>query len=414
MVDVRKSKYFRGYSITGACFIIQAVGIGTLISYGVFINPLAEEFGWSRAIISGAASLSAILTGLLAIVVGRLNDRIGPRIMMTVNGFFFGLNYLLMSRMNEIWQLYLIYGVVLSIGLSAIDVIPLTTVARWFVKKRGFMTGIVKVGTGTGQLIIPFTASILITHYGWRNAYTIIGVTVLILLILVAQLLKRDPSQIGLAPGWETEGEADEPNHDDSGLYLGEALRTRQFWTLCAVNLSIIFCAMVILVHIVPYARDIGISGAKAAATLSIIGGVSMAGRFITGIVIDRIGSKKVMLLCFILILFCLIWIQFSKELWMLYLFAAVYGFAHGGFYTAISPIIAEFFGMRSHGVLFGFVFFSGNIGTATGPVLAGYIFDTTNAYDWAFRLCVMMSCLGSLLLLSMKPIGGGKDNDVR
>ena len=353
-----------------------------------------------------------ILTGLLAIIVGRLNDRIGPRIMMTVNGVFFGLSYLLMSRLSEIWQLYLIYGVILSIGLSAIDIIPLSTVARWFVRKRGLMTGIVKVGTGTGQLIIPFTASIFIAHYGWRNAYTIIGVAVLILLIVSAQLLRRDPSQMGLAPGWEAEGSADEPNLDDAGLSLRETLRTRQLWTLCAVNMAIIFCVMVIIVHIVPYGQDIGISAAKAAATLSIIGGVSMAGRFISGIVIDRIGSKKVMLLCFILIIVDLLWLQFSKELWMLYLFAAIYGIAHGGFYTAISPIIAEFFGMRSHGVLFGIVFFSGNVGGAIGPVLAGYIFDTTTAYDWAFRICVVMSVLGFLLLLSLKPIGAGKESD--
>ena len=164
MVNVRKDKYFHGYVIAAGCFIIQAVGIGTFVSYGVFFNPLAAEFGWSRAIISGAASVALILTGLLAIIVGRLNDRIGPRIMMTVNGVFFGLSYLLMSRLSEIWQLYLIYGVILSIGLSAIDIIPLSTVARWFVRKRGLMTGIVKVGTGTGQLIITFTASILIAH----------------------------------------------------------------------------------------------------------------------------------------------------------------------------------------------------------------------------------------------------------
>ena len=411
MVKARKDQNFHGYTITAACFIIQAAGIGTLVSYGVFFNPLAEEFGWSRAIISGAASVSSILTGLLAIVVGRLNDRIGPRIMMTVNGLFFGLSYLLMSRLTEIWHLYLIYGVVLSIGLSAIDVIPLSTVARWFVKKRGLMTGIVKVGTGTGQLIIPFAASILIAQYGWRNAYTIIGVALLILLFIVAQVLRRDPGEIGLAPGWETEAAADEPNRDGVGLTLREALHTRQFWTLCAVNLSIIFCVMVIIVHIVPYGQDIGISAGKAAATLSIIGGVSMASRFITGIVIDRIGSKKVMVLCFILLIANLLWLQQTKALWMLYLFAIIYGIAHGGFYTAISPIIAEFFGMRAHGVLFGVIFFSGNIGGAIGPVLAGYIFDTTTAYTWAFLICVVMSMLGFLLLLTLKPITASIDS---
>lgn len=405
MNKVRREQYFRGYSITAACFIIQSVGIGTLVTYGVFLNPLAESFGWSRAMISGAASVSAILTGLFAIVVGRMNDRIGPRTLMTVNGFIFGLSYLLMSRLSEVWHLYLIYGILLSIGLSAIDVVPLTTVARWFVKKRGLMTGIVKVGTGTGQLIIPFTASIFIAAYGWRNAYAIIGTAVLILLIFVAQFLRRDPGQMGLTPDWGKAGATDDTESQDSGLSLREAMRTRQFWTLCAMNLFIIFCVMIIIVHIVPYGRDLGISGAKAAATLSIIGGVSMASRFITGLVIDRIGSKKVMMLCLVMLIVGLVWLLHSKELWRLYMFAVIYGSAHGGLYTAISPIIAEFFGMRSHGVLFGIVFFSGNVGSAIGPVLAGYIFDTTATYDWAFRTCVVMSILGFLLLLSLKPI---------
>lgn len=405
MDKVKREQYFRGYSITAACFIVQSVGIGTLVTYGVFLNPLAETFGWSRAMISGASSVSAILTGLFAIVVGRLNDRIGPRLLMTVNGFIFGLSFLLMSRLSEIWHLYLVYGVILSIGLSAIDVVPLSTVARWFVKKRGLMTGIVKVGTGTGQLIIPFTASIFIAAYGWRNAYAIIGVAVIILLVIVAQFLRRDPGQIGLTPDWGEESALDDPANQDSGLSLRETIHTWQFWTLCAMNLCIIFCVMIIIVHIVPYGRDLGISGARAAATLSIIGGVSMVSRFITGLVIDRIGSKKVMMLCLVILMVGLVWLLYANELWRLYVFAVIYGSAHGGIYTAISPIIAEFFGMRSHGVLFGIIFFSGNVGSAIGPVLAGYIFDTTSTYDWAFRICVAMSILGFLLLLSLKPI---------
>ncbi|MGD9192920.1 MAG: MFS transporter, partial [Desulfobacterales bacterium] len=170
-----KGKYLYGHVIAASCFCIQAVGIGTYFSYGVLFNPLIDAFGWSRASISGAASLAFLLMGFLGIGVGRLNDRFGPRILMTVSGVFFGLGYFLMSRLEAIWQLYLFFGIIFGIGLSTVDVIALSTIARWFVKKRGIVTGIVKVGTGFGQMVIPFLASILIIRYGWRSSCVIIG-----------------------------------------------------------------------------------------------------------------------------------------------------------------------------------------------------------------------------------------------
>jgi MFS family permease len=401
----KQDTFFYGSVIVAACFSIQSIGIGTLASYGVFFNPLIAEFGWSRATISGAYSMAFLLMGLLGIIVGRLNDRIGPRKLMTVTGISFGLGFLLMSRLDAIWQLYLFYGGVVGIGLSSIDVIPLTTTARWFVRKRGIMTGIVKVGTGAGQFAIPLIASMLIMRFGWRTSYLIIGAAVMIILVSVAQLLKRDPSQIGLMPDGEEEKLGDKPDGGAGGFSLNEALHTRQFWTICGVSVAIVFCLMSIIVHIVPHAQDIRISAARAASVLAVIGGVSMAGRFITGITIDRIGSKRAMICCFGLLIAGLVWLQTAHGLWMLYLFAMVYGIAHGGFFTAISPIVAEFFGIRAHGVLFGIIAFSGTVGGAMGPVVTGYIFDVTAGYSLAFWLCVLMSVLGLALIISLQPI---------
>jgi MFS family permease len=405
MDKTKHDTFFYGYVIVAACFSIQAIGIGTYISYGVFFNSLIAEFGWSRAAIAGASSMAFLFMGLLGIVVGRLNDRIGPRKLMTVTGFFFGLGFLLMSRLGAVWQIYLFYGVVVGIGLSSIDVIPMSTTARWFVRKRGIMTGIAKVGTGAGQFAIPLIASMLIMRYGWRTSYLIIGAAVLILLVAIAQLLKRDPSKIGLLPDGESERSGDNPEEGAGGFSLSEALHTRQFWTICGVSVAIVFCLMSVMVHIVPHAQDIRISAGRAASVLAVIGGVSMAGRFVTGITIDRIGSKRAMICCFGLLIAGLVWLQTAHELWMLYLFAIVYGFAHGGFFTAISPIVAEFFGIRSHGVLFGIVAFSGTVGGAIGPVVTGYIFDVTAAYNLAFWLCALMSAFGLALIVSLKPI---------
>ena len=399
-----KGKYRYGHVIAATCFGIQAVGIGTYFSYGVLFNPLIDEFAWSRASISGAASLAFLLMGFLGIGVGRLNDRFGPRVLMTVSGIFFGLGYFLMSRLEAIWQLYLFFGIIFGIGLSTVDVIALTTIARWFVRKRGIVTGIVKVGTGAGQMVIPFLVSVLIIRYGWRSSCVIVGVAVLIMLVAIAQLLRRDPSQMGLAPDGNASTSADSSVLDAEGLSLSEALHSRQFWTMCAAMLAIVYCLMTIMVHIAPYAQELNVSPTRAASVLSTIGGVSMAGRFISGVTIDRIGSKRVMIFCFFLLIAVLLWLQIATELWMLYLFAVFYGLAHGGFFTAFSPIVAEFFGINSHGALFGITMFFGMFGGALGPFMAGYVFDVTGAYAGAIWICIVISVLGFLLVALLKP----------
>ena len=394
-----------GQVIAAACFGIQAIGIGTYFSFGVLFNPLIAEFDWSRASISGAASMAFLLMGFLGMGVGRLNDRFGPRILMTVSGVFFGMGYFLMSGLESVWQLYLFFAIIFGIGLSTVDVIALSTVARWFVRKRGIVTGIVKVGTGAGQMTIPFLASILITRYGWRNSCAIIGVAVLIFLVAVAQLLRRDPGSMGLYPDGDAEAATNRDPKTAEDLSLQEALRTRQFWTLCSVKLAIVFCLMTVVVHIVPLAREMQISSTRAAGILSIIGGVSMAGRFFSGLAIDRIGSKKVMIFCFVLLIAGFFWLQITTELWMLYLFALVYGLAHGGFFTSFSPIVAEFFGIKSHSALFGIAMFSGTFGGAIGPVVAGYVFDITGGYGGAIWICALVAVLGFMMIAFLKPV---------
>ena len=405
-----KEKHFYSYIIAAACFSIQGIGTGTYFAFGVFFNPLIVEFGWSRSTISGASSVAFLLMGLLGMYVGRLNDRIGPRRLMTVTGLFFGFGLYLMSRLNEIWQLYVFYGLIVGIGLSSIDVIALSTIARWFSKNRGAVTGIVKVGAGVGQLAIPLVASLLIVNYGWRAAYVIIAIAVGFSLVLVAQVLRRDPGLAGSISDQELKSSEDKPDVVDGGLSFDESIHTRQFRTICAINFTIVFCFLTVIVHAVPHAQDLGISATKAAIVLSSIGGISMAGRFLIGIAIDRFGSKRAMGIGSFLLISALLWLQVADQMWMLYLFAVIYGLAHGSFFTTLSPIVAEFFGTKAHGVLFGVVAFCGTVGGATGPIFAGYVFDHTGGYDLAFWISTLMSALAFLLVLSLKPIDIQKD----
>ena len=400
---MKKPAFFYGYLIVAACAGVQAVGIGTYVTFGVFFKPLLADFDWSRATLSGAHSLAFLVSGIVGILVGRLNDRFGPRLLMTSAGFLCGVALLLMSGISAPWQLYLFYSGLFGIGLSAVDVIALSTTARWFVLRMGVMTGIVKMGTGSGQLIMPLVASMLIASFGWRRSYMIMGVMAMVLLIAVAQLLRRDPAHMGLLPDaapTQTPGAA----FVERGLSLREALGNRQFWTIIFAHLAGVFSLMIIMLHIVPHATDIGIPPTAAAGLLSTIGGVSIAGRFVVGNAIDRIGTKPSMISCFILLITVLLWLQFAKELWMLYVFAVLYGFTHGGFFTVISPIVAEYFGLSSHGLLIGIAVFAGTVGGFIGPIFAGYIFDTTASYGIAFLGCIGVTALGLGLILSLRP----------
>ena len=183
-----------------------------MFTYGVFFKEFQAEFGWSRAAISGASSLAFLTMGLVGVIAGKLNDRIGPKVIIVASGISLGIGYLLMSRLQALWQLYLIYGVLVGIGFSTHDVITLSTVARWFIRRRGMMSGIVKVGTGSGQFMVPLIATLLIADYGWRNSYLIIGAAALLIYVVVAQVLNRDPQDIGLLPDGDSNESYDDGN----------------------------------------------------------------------------------------------------------------------------------------------------------------------------------------------------------
>ncbi|MFC1983512.1 MFS transporter [Chloroflexota bacterium] len=398
----KKPRLFYGYILVAAAVGIQIVAWGIFNSYGIFFKPLISDFGWSRAIISGASSVNQIIIGLAAIVLGNLNDRFGPRILMTCCGIMLGLGYFLMSQVNSVWQLYLFYGVIVGMGLSGTDVILLSTTARWFVKRRGMMSGIVKMGTGAGIMIIPLVVSWLISTYEWRTSYSIIGTTLFIWVTLFSQLLRKDPAQMQQFPDGNITGYTTSRYPEEVGLPLKKATHTRRLWMLCLIYLAVFFCCNTVIIHIVPHVVDLGFPPSFAAIVLAVIGGASIIGRFTSGLSADKIGSKRMLLVCFIILIAALSWLQIAGDSWMLFIFALAYGFCHGGFYSLMSPIVADFFGTHSHGLILGIVIFSGSIGGAIGPLISGRIFDITRNYDIAFLLLLMLASIGFILILSL------------
>ncbi len=405
MVAFNKPRFYYGYVVVTAAFFIQAIAWGINNSFGVFFNPLLTEFGWLRATLSGAASLSFLVHGVFSIFMGGLNDRFGPRALLTACGFFLGIGYLLMTWVNSIWQLYLFYGLIIGVGQSGMDVILLSTIARWFKKKRGTMSGIIKAGSGVGMVIMPIFVTWLITTYGWRTSFFVLGPFVFVIIISLSQFLVRDPGKKGQLPDNERNADDSISNSLETGLAFRETIQTRQFWTICAIYFVILICVYTVLMHIVQHAIDLGISAANAANVLATIGGVSIAGRFVMGNAGDRIGYRTALLICLLFLLTGLTWIQFAKNLWMLYLFAAIYGFAHGGFFSLNSPLVAKLFGTKAHGLIFGIVIFCSTIGGAIGPIMAGHIFDVSKSYQTVFMILTVLSVIGLILAASLRPI---------
>jgi len=399
----KKPRFFYGYIVVLAAFFIFAVLNGTMYSFGVFLKPLIAEFGWTRAETSGAYSMFLVVLGFLYMLTGRLTDRFGPRIVMTVCGFLLGLGFLLMSQISAIWQLYFFYGVIIAMGHSG-GLVPLpSTIAKWFVRRRGIMTGITVSGIGLGTIVVPPLASRLISDYGWRTSYLIIGTIALVLLMIAAQFLRRDPGQMGQLPDGGNEVKQNSAALEARGFSFQEAIRTKQFWMFGIMTFCFGFGLIAVMVHIVPHATDLGISPITAANILAIIGGLSIVGRIGLGSASDRIGNKKSLIIGFILLSIAFSWLLVANELWMFYLFAIILGLAYGGLIALRSPVVAELFGMKEHGATLGAASFMDCIGCALGAFVTGWVFDVTSSYYLAFLTCTGLSVIGLILVLLLK-----------
>ena len=377
--------------VLGAC-LTQFMIIGLLFSYSLFFKTFEDEFGWSRTTISAAASLAFLVMGLFASYLGHLSDRWGPKPVLAATGLGHGIGFALISQVSEPWHLFLIFGFFIGLGMSTHDVVTLSTVARWFDKRRGIMTGVVKTGTAVGQMLLPLAAAFLIAGYGWRNAAMTLGIAA-VFVLLAGALLMKTPA---------TDSDRGTAKAGAGGIGLKSVLNSRIFWTLCAIQFLFLPSLTTVPLHMPVHGMDLGMSATSAATLISTIAGASVAGRLAIGAFFDRIGGKRGFVLCFLPLIAGLAALLAIDVPWLLFVAALAYGFGHGGLFTIVAPTIAEFFGTRAVGAIFGAVVFFGTIGGAIGPILAGRIFDTTGSYDLAFMILAGMAVLGLLLVLSL------------
>jgi MFS family permease len=405
----KNSKLFYGYKIVLAGFIIHMVMLGIFFTYGIFFEPVATEFGWSRAMFSGAHTVCQVVLGILAIAAGKFTDRFGPRMVMVVCAIFMGAGYLLMSQINSGWHLYLFFGVMVGIGMGGC-LVPITSIiARWFVRRRGMMTGIVLSSFSVGSMIMPPLARWLISLYGWRTSYIILGIIALTVIIAAAQFLKRDPGKMGLSPDGDPEMKAENMELLTTSYSLSQTIRSRQFWMICVILLFNAFTSFTITVHIVIHATGLGVSTTSATNILPIFGAAGIASMVIVGGISDKIGYKFVYTTCFIVNSVAFLLLIFADQTWMLYLFAVIFGFGYGGTRAVMSPLVAHLFGLGSLGTILGGIHFSAAIGAAIGPLLAGRIFDVNSSYQPAWLICGTLMLICVILTLLLKTTTGKK-----
>ncbi len=382
-----------------AIFILAAHGF-IIYTFGIFLRPLTMEFNWDRGALAGASSMYILINGFLAIFGGRLSDKYGPRPLLIISGLFQGIGLLLMSQVNSLWQVYLIWGVLFGVAGGGCVIPIMSTIPRWFAKRRGIAVGITYTGLGLGGMVSPPLAQWLIDSRGWQEAYIILGLISFIIIIPLTQFMKHSPQRIGLRPYGE-EGTIENKQSVAStagGLSFTQAIKTGRFWLFGSILFCTFFAVMVIIIHIVPYVVDIGISAIVAASILSLIPAMSVIGRVSMGFISDKIGARRALTACLVTLTLGLIWLLFIKEIWMFYVFAVVFGAAYGGAGSLQPLVSAELFGLSSLGIIFGSVHFWGTTGGALGAPLAGSIFDVTGSYSLALLICVILGVLAIIL----------------
>lgn len=385
--------------LTVAALFVVTFGISTpLAAFGVFLPVLAEAFGWSRGAISTALSINLMLGGLAGLGIGALADRHGPRVLLLPTVALAGAAFGLVSTVHALWQLYLFVGVLGGVGMSSFYLLSATTVARWFDERRGLALALVLVGFNLGYISGGPLAAGLIAAVGWRAAYALLGGGCGAITLLAALFVRLPrPSEASAlrlmsarAPElMNTKGAVHQPERSghghERGYSLRDALADRRQWCLNVAWLLLGGLAFMVTVHIVPFARDQGVSLAGASLALTAYGIGSVIGRLTAGAMSDRIGTVTTMRIAYALqtlALLALMWLP-SREMFFASLAAFGAGFAASD--TMFAKVIPDVFGVRAIGAIMGVLTFGWRAGAAVGPAAAGFLYDMSGSYAVPF-----------------------------
>jgi MFS family permease len=409
---LKKPKIFYGYWILAACFLFLAIGVGcSQVSFSFFIKPLQAAMGWSRTEIMAALTIYILLMGINGPLAGSLVDRYGARKVIPVGALLVATGFVLLSQMNGLKQYYLGYAFI-GIGSTGIGPVTLTSLmSHWFIKRRGTAIGIMSTGMGIGGIIFaPFVAIYLIPHLGWSHAYLVLAAILGGLIIPLSLLvIKSKPTELGLSPDgmatYEIANVAEASTSAAEGLSLKMAVATPAFWLL-AGSVILNHTHMGVSQSVVPHLGDIGFPVGIAASAISTTSIMSTAGMFFFGWLCDKIPVKIAYIIGLVLIvmgILVLVNIEAGSPVWMVWLYAVVFGFGVSSWMTTMSILTSTTFGLASYGAIFGMLSLFQNMGGSIGPLLAGYLYDSMNTYYWAFIIIMAMVVLAMPLVLAVR-----------
>jgi MFS family permease len=373
-------RIFYGWFVVLAAFAVTFVGFGCAYTFSAFVESLQRDFGASRGSVSLVFSLAGFLYFGLGIVSGPLADRLGSRGLAVAGMILTGLGLAAASRARSLAEVYAAYGIGVGLGVGCAYVPAIGAVQRWFVRRRGFASGLAVSGIGVGTLVMPPLASLLIGSLGWRGAYLALGALAAVVGGGLALLIENDPRDRGLGPDGDPPP-SDAPPARPQGNSVRDAIRSWRFISLYAACLICSFGVFVPFVHLVPYAGDHGVAPASAVLLLGVIGVGSTAGRFFLGGLADRMGRQRSLFLMFTGMAVALaVWV-IATDLWSLAAFALVYGVFYGGWVAVLPAVVMDYFGGRNVSGIIGILYTSVAFGTLIGPSAAGFAFDLGHSY---------------------------------
>ncbi len=403
-------RVFYGWLVVAAAFVVTFVGFGSAYTFSAFVGPLQQDFAASRGSVSLVFSLAGFLYFGLGMVSGPLADRFGSRRLAFIGMILTGLGLAIASTAHSLAEVYAAYGLGVGLGVGCSYVPVVGAVQRWFVRRRGFASGLAVSGIGIGTLVMPPLAAFLIDALGWRNAYLVLGALAALLGAGTALMIENDPRDRGLGP----DGDAVQPGARSvqaAGAAVGEAIGSRRFIGLYAACLACsfgLFVPFVHFVHLVPYARDHGVPPASAVLLLGVIGVGSTAGRFVLGGLADRMGRRLALLATFLgMALALLVW-ALSTTLWPLVAFAVAYGVFYGGFVALLPSLVMDYFGGRNVSGIIGILYTSVAFGTLIGPSAAGFAFDISHSYTLPILAGAGANLVAAAIMAATSRAGAG------
>lgn len=406
MKSVSGSKTFYGYYVVAACFVVLYMLWGMVLNtFPIFLKPMTENMGWGRGDLSVALLMGAVGMIVSAPVAGKMIDRLGARPVMAFGTLVVGISLIAGSKVQSLWQLYIVFGLI-GLGLICSTIIPCSfIISNWFISRRGRAMSFAFAGTSVGGMVMAYVANEIIIHYGWRTAFTLSGITNLVVVIPVVLLFIRTrPSELGLEPYRDP---SDEAAKEDAnwGVGVKEAFSKAVFWQIAVVMLIVGIVTGGLGNHSVAYLTDIGHSPTSAALAWSIVMGVMILGKLTFGPLADRWGAKNAMAISCLLFIVSILLLPYAKMYLLTVVFAVIYGFACGAPLVLNPLLTADGLGMKNFGAIFGILNMISTIGGSVAPAGAGYFFQEYKTYYPVFYFFVFLSAIAVIASLSIKPV---------